>query len=213
MLRKHHRAVRLVCQLPLGLRSFVGVLRSWTLASDLPGAVADCCQVSSANPGKSFEQIGGSELGGNFMVLHGRQLAAMRGCKGGRFAATRRYFVSLFVEPWRASGDQRLAVAKKPSRKSASEVIPLTTSPSITRSAMAASVVTGLIRIRVGVPPAMPPRAQEGAAARNGAGQRSDVARKAGEALGIQVNISFDLVSGRWAYKSHQLVVGVGTSG
>jgi hypothetical protein len=35
------------------------------------------------------------------MVLHGRQLAAMRGCKGGRFAATRRYFVSLFVEPWR----------------------------------------------------------------------------------------------------------------
>ena len=86
---------------PLGLRSFVGVLRSWTLASDLPGAVADCCQVSSANPGKSFEQIGGSELGGNFMVLHGRQLAAMRGCKGGRFAATRRYFVSLFVEPWR----------------------------------------------------------------------------------------------------------------
>jgi len=101
VLRKHHRAVRLVCQLPLGLRSFVGVLRSWTLASDLPGAVADCCQVSSANPGKSFEQIGGSELGGNFMVLHGRQLAAMRGCKGGRFAATRRYFVSLFVEPWR----------------------------------------------------------------------------------------------------------------
>jgi hypothetical protein len=48
----------------------------------------------------------------------------MRGCKGGRFAATRRYFVSLFVEPWRASGDQRLAVAKKPSRKSASEVKP-----------------------------------------------------------------------------------------
>ena len=129
VLRKHHRAVRLVCQLPLGLRSFVGVLRSWTLASDLPGAVADCCQVSNANPGKSFEQIGGSELGGNFMVLHGRQLAAMRGCKGGRFAATRRYFVSLFVEPRRTSGDQRLAVAKKPSRKSAGEVIPVTTSP------------------------------------------------------------------------------------
>ena len=91
----------------------------------------------------------------------------MRGCKGGRFAATRRYFVSLFVEPRRTSGDQRLAVAKKPSRKSAGEVIPVTTSPVDTRRAMAARVVAGLIRIRIGVPPAMPPRAQEGAAVRN----------------------------------------------
>jgi len=33
---------------------------------------------------------------------------------------------------------------------------------------MAAKVVADLIRIRIGVPPAMPPRAQEGAAARNG---------------------------------------------
>jgi hypothetical protein len=63
---KHRRAVRLVCQLPLGLRSFVSVLRSWAPASDLPDAIADCCQVSNANPGKSFEQSGGSELGGNF---------------------------------------------------------------------------------------------------------------------------------------------------
>ena len=109
VLRKHHRAVRLVCQLPLGLRSFVRVFWSWTPAGDLPDAVADRCEVSNANPGKSFEQIGGRELGDDFMVLHGRQVADIRGCEGGRFVASRRSFVSFFVEPWPTSGDRWLA--------------------------------------------------------------------------------------------------------
>ena len=62
VLRKHHRALRLVCQLPLGLRSFVRVFRSWTPAGYLPDAVADRCEISNANPGKSFEQIGGASM-------------------------------------------------------------------------------------------------------------------------------------------------------
>jgi hypothetical protein len=114
VLRKHDRAISLVCPLPLELRSFMRVLRCWTPASDLPDAVADCCHVGEAHPGKSFEQSGRSELGGDFLVLHGSQLADTRGCNGGRFETLQRYFVSLFVEPWRTSGDQRLAEALSP---------------------------------------------------------------------------------------------------
>jgi hypothetical protein len=58
---------------------------------------------------------------------------------------------------------------------------------------MAARVVAGLIRIRIGQPCHVRKKVRPFAM---GAGQRSDVARKAGEALRIRVNISFDLVSG-----------------